>query len=251
VNGRVNQDAQAGFNFNNGINQRPFFSDPGVQRQLNMNRQQFNALNRAYQDAYGRYSQNLRGLNANLTEQQRLAAMQQFENQFRTDFGRTLDTSFRDPRYRTRYDQLNRQYMGFSSFNDPAIQRQLNLTPQQRLQVQRMTNDWRNQLQQARRNGTQLTQQQWEQMWTQNWDQLNGVFTPEQQQTWSQLTGQRYAFNSGLYTSDPDINRDGNVGVQRQINPGVNDVPHNTAPQAAPGAGTGQTAPNGTSEVKH
>ena len=245
VNGRVDEmNGQAGFN---GINQRPFFGDPGVQRQLNMNQQQFNTLNRSYQDAYRRYQQNLRGLNSNLTEQQRLAQIQQFENQFRTDFGRSLDSTFSDSRYRTRYDQLSRQYSGFSSFNDPAIQKQLNLTPQQRLQVQRMANDWRNQLLQARRNGTQLTQQQWEQMWTQNWDQLNGVFTPEQQQTWAQLTGQRYAFNPGLFSSE-QVNTSGNVGVQREADPRIN-VPYGNVPQTSPGAGTigSQGPPNGSS----
>lgn len=244
VNGRVNDmDGQAGFN---GINQRPFFNDPGVQRQLNMNRQQFNTLNRSYQDAYGRYQQNLRGLNSNLTEQQRLAQMQQFENQFRTDFGRSLDSTFSDPRYRTRYDQLYRQYSGFSSFNDPAIQKQLNLTPQQRVQVQRMANDWRNQLQQACRNGTQLTQQQWEQMWTQNWDQLNGVFTPEQQQTWAQLTGQRYAFSPDAYYGSGST--DGNVGVQRDQNTGGKYELYDNAQPAVPGvpSGSRQVAPNGT-----
>lgn len=246
VNGRIDRnDPQAGFNLNNGVNRRPFFSDPGVQRQLNMNQQQFNTLNRSYQDAYNQYSQNLRGLNANMPEQQRLAQMQKFENQFRADFGRSLESTISDPRARARYDQLNRQYMGFSSFNDPAIQQQLNLTPKQRLQVQQMANDWRNQLQQARRNGTQLTQQQWEQMWTQNWDQLNGVFTPEQQQTWAQLTGQRYAFGPNAYSGDRST--DGNVGVQREQNTGGLEL-YNQAQPAVPNApsGSGQVAPSST-----
>jgi hypothetical protein len=46
------------------INQNPFFADPGVRQQLNLNDNQFNTLNRAYQNAYGRYQQRLSALDA-------------------------------------------------------------------------------------------------------------------------------------------------------------------------------------------
>jgi hypothetical protein len=54
--------ANAPFNPNfNGINQSPFFADPGVRSQLQLNNRQFNQLNAAYQRAFQRYAQGLAG----------------------------------------------------------------------------------------------------------------------------------------------------------------------------------------------
>jgi len=213
---RLNNGGQFEFN---GINQTPFFTDPGVRRQLGLNDNQFNTLNRSYNSAYGRYRAGLDGLNPTLTDQQREQQIMLLQNQFNSDFGRSLDTTFNNPQFRSRYDELNRQYMGFNSFNDPAIQRQLNLSPQQQLQVRRLAADWRKQMQQATRgNGTDaiatsISPEQWSQMHSQYWDQLNSVFTPQQRQTWSQLTGQRYNFPPNAYFP-PD-----NSGPRGIVNP--------------------------------
>jgi hypothetical protein len=247
--GQNRLSAGVGFN-NNGISQTPFFMDPGARQQLNLNDSQFNALNRSYQDAFRRYNDNLRGLNNNLTEQQRMQQMQQFEAQFRNDFGRTVDTTFTDPRFRTRFDQLNRQFMGFNAFNDPAIQTQLNLTPQQRQQLRRLAADWRRQLQ-AGGGSAGFTQEQWNQMTSQYWDQLNSVLTPQQQQAWSQATGERFSFSPDLFRSGNNLdngNTSGNVGVIRENARGAaRIVPHSGTPQGNQNrTGTGSATPQGT-----
>jgi hypothetical protein len=217
---RVNQNS--GFDFSgNGISQTPFFNDRGVRRQLNLNDSQFNSLNSAYQNAYNNYTRSVRNLNSNLTPLQRAAQMQQLENQFNNSFGSSLDSTFINPQYRTRYDQLNRQYMGFNAFNNPAIQSQLNLTPQQQMQIRQLSADWRRQ---QLANGGTGTQQS--QMYSQYWDQLNSVLTPQQQQTWAQLTGERYAFPTNAAT--PNAGSSGTVGT-----PG--------------GAANGTAPPNGAS----
>jgi hypothetical protein len=233
----------------NGISQTPFFTDPGVRQQLNLNENQFNALNRSYQDAFRRYNDGLRGLNSSLTEQQRMRQMQQLQRQFRDDFGRSLDTTLTNPQARTRFDQLNRQFIGFNAFNDQAIQQQLNLTPQQRQQLQRLAGDWRRQLRTGRGNAG-LTQDQWARMSSQYWDQLNSVLTPQQQQTWTQLTGQRFAFSPDLFQQDDNNfdngNTSGNVGVVRDNARGAKFVPYGGTPQGnQPQTGTGAAAPQG------
>jgi len=101
--------------------------------------------------------------------------------------------------------------MGFSAFNDPAIQSQINLTPQQQMQIRRMANDWRRQLQQLSTgngaNANTVTQNQWNQLYTQFGDQLNSVLTPQQQSVWAQLTGQRYTFPYEFYAPAGPTNR--------------------------------------------
>ena len=204
-NSGVTGQSRQGNDFN-GVNQRPLFSDPGARQQLGLNDSQFSNLNRSYQEAYGRYNQGVEALDSSLTAEQRQERMQQLQGTFNNEFNRSLGSAITNPEMRTRYSQLDRQYQGFNAFNDQAVQRQLNLTPQQTLQVQRMAADWHNQMQQVTRgggtdaNGQQLNQQQWTAMQSQYSDKLNSVLTPEQQRTWSQLTGQRYNFPSSAYS---------------------------------------------------
>jgi hypothetical protein len=253
---RLRANANANANLNTGITPNPFFADPGVRQQLNLNDTQFNSLNRAYLDSYNRFNQNVTGLNANLTPEQRMARMQQLENQFNTDFSRSADTTFNDPRFRTRFDQLNRQYMFFNAFNDRALQRQLSLTPQQMQQVQQLAAQWRQQLMQLNSNNgvgvSGIDPQEWNQIYTQYWNQLNGVLTPEQQQTWMQLTGQRYTFPSNLYVPTTRPRGANRVPTApNQVPPGT------TEPRYVPLGGTtsgtgnaankGQTTPQGNS----
>ena len=186
LNARVNANAglrnsAAGVSTNvdtlNGVSQTPFFSDPGARQQLNLNNTQYNALNRAYQNAYNRYNQAVNNLSPNLTEQQRALQMQQLQAQFNQSLAATVNGTFNNPQTLARYNQLNRQFMGFNAFNDPAIRQQLNLTPDQVRQLRTLSNNWRQQLQQFRRGaGNDLSTvdtSQWNQLWQQYSTQLN------------------------------------------------------------------------------
>jgi hypothetical protein len=187
----------------NGISPTPFFTDPGVGRQLNLNANQTNALNRAYQTAYFRYNQALKNLNPNLTPEQRDFQLQQLQAQFNQDLSGTLNTTFTDPQLLGRYNQLNTQFMGFNAFNNPRIRQQLNLTPDQTRQIRTLANNWRQQLQQFRRGAgndlSNVDMSQWNQMWQQYATQLNAVLTPDQQQLWTRLVGQPYTFSPNVY----------------------------------------------------
>jgi hypothetical protein len=167
-----------------------------------MNNTQFNSLNRAYQNAYNRYNQATRNLNPNLNEAQREQQLQQMQSQFNSDMAGTVNGTFNNPQMLNRYNQLNRQFMGFNAFNDPSIRRQLNLSADQLRQLRTLNNNWRQQLQQFRRGAgndlSNVNQQQWTQMWQQYATQLNGVLTPDQQQTWAQLVGQPYTFSPNV-----------------------------------------------------
>jgi len=205
ANGNNNRlNGNGNFNFS-GISQNPFFNDPGVRQQLNLNDNQFNNLNRAYQTAYARYNQALNNLDANLTPQQREQQMLRLQNQFNTDLNQSVNSTFTDPQLRNRFGQLNRQFQGFNAFNEPGIQRQLNLTNEQRNQIRQLAAQWRTQLQQfSRGDGTDsgsvnITPEQWSQLSSQFYDQLNSILTPQQQQQWNQLTGQRYNFPASAY----------------------------------------------------
>jgi hypothetical protein len=167
---------------------------------MNLNDNQFNTLNRSYQDSWNRFNQGANNL-GNLNEQQRMQQMQQLEGRFNQEFGQALDSTFTDPRARQRFNQLNNQFSGFDAFNNRDVRQQLNLTPEQQRQLRGLSSAWRQRMQQLRRagNDAQLTDQQWAQLQAQNMQQLNTVLTPQQQQLWSQMVGQQYNFPSSLY----------------------------------------------------
>jgi hypothetical protein len=247
-----NRAGASGTNANvSGVSSTPFFSDPGVRRQLNMNNTQFNSLNRAYQNAYNRYNQATRNLAPNLNEAQRAQQLQQLQSQFNSDLAGTVNGTFTNPQTLNRYNQLNRQFMGFNAFNDPQVRQQLNLSADQMRQLRTLNNNWRQQLQQFRRGAgndlSNVNQQQWSQMWQQYATQLNGVLTPDQQQTWAQLVGQPYTFSPNVMFGAP-----GTAGNFQQMAPQPTDASSGTTgttrffpntPGGAPNAAGGSTNP--------
>jgi hypothetical protein len=225
----------------------PFFMDPGARRQLNMNDQQFNQMNQAYQNALQQYNQRLNqlGTNPNLTPQQRAAQMQQLQAQFNQQFGQTVDTTFTDPRVRQRFNQLNRQFQPFAALNDATVTQQLQITPEQQRQLRLLGSRWRQQMQRLRRAGSSAANdptradQQFAAMQLQYQQQMQQVLTPEQWQAWTQMTGEQYNFPQTAFfppqgndlrtaerqsigvpnrsvngvQNDSNAKRDGNVGV--------------------------------------
>jgi hypothetical protein len=198
------------------VHRTPWFNDPGVRQQLNLNDNQFNQLSRAYQDAYTRYNQGAAGLKNTLPEQQRMQQLQRLQARFHQDFNTSLDTTFTDPRLRQRYNQLNWQYQGPMAFNDPLMRQQLNLTPDQQQQLRRLGYRWHQQLGGMRGpggNNPRLTQQQWNALRVQYQNQLGGILSPAQQQAYSQLIGQPYDFPVNMY-----LQSDANAAAQPGLN---------------------------------
>lgn len=194
---RQQQAGRANGNFG-GIAQRPFFADPGARQQLNLNDNQYQGLNQAYQQAWNRYSEGMNRLDRNLNEQQRQQELQRLQSEFDRNFNRTLDTTFTDPTFRQRYNQLNWQYQGLEAFNDPSVRQQLNLTSQQQRQLRQLQADWRRRMQRGGRTGDNnragMTAAELQQMRQQYQTQLNSLLTPQQQQIWNGMVGQPYQY---------------------------------------------------------
>jgi hypothetical protein len=218
------------FDFNDPI-RRPFFTDEGARRELNMNDQQFNQLNQAHQQAFMQFNQAANQLNANpnLTPQQRAMQMQRLRATFNQQFGQTLDTTFTDPRFRQRFNQLDWQFRPFAAFNDATVNGQLQLTPQQQRQMRQLSVRWRQQMQRLRRAGSNaasdpaLANEQFAAMQLQFQQQMQQVMTPQQWQTWNQLTGPQFNFPPTAFQQDDDISV-----AQRPV------VPEGTPGQFAP-----------------
>src|ERR1700683_3023049 len=66
----------------------PWFGNPAVQKQLNINGEQFNQLNRAYGQAWNTYQNGVKelGANANLSAADRAQRLQDLERNFHKNF---------------------------------------------------------------------------------------------------------------------------------------------------------------------
>lgn len=166
-----------------------------VTKSLNLTEQQLRDLNTATTDTQNRLAKDYEKAAA-LTGQERANQLQQLNQQYNTDWNKAATKVFNENQAR-RYQQLQYQYGGFNTFNDPAVQQQLKLTDEQRKALGQSI-DWSNQQMQTinqqgvtdNQKGMQLYrdyQQQYQ-------ERMNKFLTPEQQKAWQQMTGEQYNF---------------------------------------------------------
>lgn len=182
--------------------QSPWFTNPALRTELGLTESQYNQLNNNYNQAYAAYQQRLNNLERNLSNAQIQAERNQLYSQFQNEFNRNVDTVLTKPAARQRYNELNLQYQGYAAFNNPALQRKLNLTPEQIRRLNKYNDDfnsrwdrWNTQYSTSRDSVTQ----QFNDALAENQKNLNDVLTPEQRQTWRRLAGPRYDFIPDIY----------------------------------------------------
>jgi hypothetical protein len=171
--------------------------------------------------------------------------LQQFANQFDSEFTGVVDSTFTDPAMRQRFNQLNLQHQGIGAFSDPQIAQQLNLTAQQRQQMRALAGEWRQQLRQLQAGRrTNLTTQQFNALQSQFLGRVNTVLTPEQQQQWAQLIGPIHNFPmTAFFPPGNDIAGDARASTPVQSRSGSGVVQGDTG--TTQGGTTGRIAPFG------
>lgn len=180
----------------------PWFTDPAVRQELKLSDAQFDRLNESYTTSWQQYSDNLNKLGKDLNDEQRMERIRKLNDSFLDDYSRSVDSVVTDPAARQRYNQLHWQYRGYGAFNDAYVQKQLNLTPEQRAKVRQAERDWDRQM------------DQWSRRYADNQDEilrqfnrsrpefqegLKSFLTVRQQNTWRDMTGQPYEFPAEIY----------------------------------------------------
>lgn len=203
-NGQVdNRNGNARLRNNNGYyTQTPWFSNPVVREQLQLNEQQLSRLNQGYQQSWTRYNRERNLLGDNLTPEQRLRREGELRSEFQRGFSPAVDASFTDTTARQRYNQMYWQYQGYDAFNDPTLQQQLELTPEQRQQLNEHGTAWNQQFDTWRsdyprnrdRVGKELRDARREAR-----QRINSTLTPEQRTKWNTVIGQPFEFEPDVY----------------------------------------------------
>jgi hypothetical protein len=181
----------------------PWFGDQVVRQQLNLTNDQFNALQRAYNQAWSRYQTELGQVGRySPTDAQRIKKMSDLQASFYQNLNGAVDRSITNPQQRQRYNQLYLQYQGYNAFSDPGVQQNLNLTSEQREKLNQYGQDWNRQmaaLQQAYQTNPAAATLRYNQLMQQQAQRYSSVLTPQQQQMWQEMTGQPYTFPAGTY----------------------------------------------------
>jgi hypothetical protein len=166
-----------------------------VSRSLTINDRQFQQLNTMTQRLQERYQTQYDRVST-LPERQRQDRLMQLNREYTSAWLNDAKTVL-DSRQLSRYQQLQLQYGGFSTFNDPAIQKQLNLTDTQ-LRDLGDSLTWSN-----RRTQEIVNQAQTDRVLALEWyrdyskefqDRLKRILSGEQQRQWSDMTGESFPF---------------------------------------------------------
>ena len=196
----------------------PWFSNPSVRQELKLNDDQYNALNRQYEQAWVEYNKNRTVIDSSLSLQkqaQREAALRQ---SFHKQFSPAVEATITDQAARDRYNQLHNQYRGYSAFQDPTLQQELNLTPEQQQKLDQYNADWNKQVANWRtdypvkRETVAKQMRDARQAARRN---IDGTLTPAQRARWNSLMGQPYEFH-------PDVYFPGQTTTNTTLKPAVN-----------------------------
>jgi hypothetical protein len=181
---------------------RPWFSNPGVRRQLKIDDDQYNTLNKSYTEYWTPYNQVVVGVPADLDEQQRQQRITAAYGTFNQGFNKASVQVFTDPGVRSRYNQLHLQYLGYGAFNDPTVQERLRLSDEQRQNFNRYNADWNKQMNtysSEYAKDREGVNKQFGEHWKQTQTRINATLTPEQRKTWSEMSGESYDFPADTY----------------------------------------------------
>ncbi len=173
----------------------PLYRQDDIGRALNLTADQINRLNAVTTQTDAQFRDRYNTINT-LREAERLTRYRDLTREYLTDWNRNAQSVFNDAQ-RARYQQLYYQYGGFDALYDPAVQRQLSLTP---AQIQTLNDQaaWSYQQQQlindAARTDAARAAQQYRDYWQQRQQRFNTYLTPQQQRAWAALTGEPYQF---------------------------------------------------------
>ena len=179
--------------------QLPWFNDPDVRAQIKMSNDQYKRLSGDYVRFRTRYDRALAEIEAERDEAARRARVLSALDEYDRDLTKSLDSVLTDRISRRRYDQLYRQYQGYSALHTPSIQKQLALTAQQKAKIAEYEEDWDAEYVVIRQEFEKDRPAAMRHLKHARRDieaRIIALLTPEQTRLWSELTGDRYEFST-------------------------------------------------------
>lgn len=173
----------------------PLYQNPNVSRSLNLSNDQLSRLRDTTTQLQAQYRNQALQL-VNLPPAERTARMQELERNYTNDLTKHVDRVL-TPEQRTRYRQLELQSRGPGVFADIAVQRQLNLTRDQRERlraIDEQTNRALRELARTAQGNRTEANRRYEALLRDTDNQINSVLSPDQRRAWQEMVGERFTF---------------------------------------------------------
>jgi Spy/CpxP family protein refolding chaperone len=175
------------------MNQTPFFTNQGVQKQLKLTQPQMKQLQQSYGDFWGQYIKDQTAAQVNKGKSNTAEMATNFSNQMLRSAQGILD-----PTQYLRFRQLHWQGQGFNVFNDPTVIQSLKLTADQQTKIRayaEQQNQSLNSIFGSSSTDPQVAAKEYEKLRLQHDQYLNSLLTPQQQQELRSLLGGPYDFS--------------------------------------------------------
>lgn len=202
----------------------PWFNNPDVKAEIKLDTNQYKDLTDAYTNYWTRYTRGLGEIKPDISEEARRARQLELYDEFQQDFTKSIDDIIVDPDSRQRYEQLYRQYQGYSALRNPALQSELQLSAAQREKLHQYDQEWQRKIGKIREDfgrDRRAAMRELRHARHQIHDQIFATLSPEQQATWKAMTGPRFDFPHQVYIPEPPV-----PGIKGEGNP--------TAPPVTP-----------------
>ena len=186
------------------VSRTPWFASPEVRAELGLNDDQQALLNARYGELWKRYNKEYRFFGTPLTEGERLRheGLSEVNDRFATDFTKNVDEVLADRALRSRYDQLQRQYLGYDALFSPTVQRELRLTATQQQQLRDYRREWSDELARVRKSSSTdraVAMRDLKHARRQIRERIEETLTPAQRRLWADMTGKPYEFPGESY----------------------------------------------------
>ena len=94
------------------IPEQPWYSDPAIRKELDLDDQRYTRLQSIYQKSLERYQQGLKKIDPSLSDEERMKYQDELRTEFNRGFHKSTQTAITDPVRRQRYNQLYWQHQG-------------------------------------------------------------------------------------------------------------------------------------------
>jgi hypothetical protein len=230
----------------------PWFDNDDLRRELDLDEDQIRRLNDAYGAAWRQMrseGENAGNAGAGLSDEARARRMRELRDRFEDTFSRDTRSIFRDERQRQRFNQLSLQRQGFSAFDNPRLQRDLNLNETQIRQLQDLNQSFNSELESLR--GTfaadrQGTERRFNELRDRTETGFQGILNDQQRTAFDEMTGERFDFGNDIFFVEPLQRNSSNAQGSGPLNQSNNRTGLGTSTGVGTQGGTGLGTQGGT-----
>jgi hypothetical protein len=172
-----------------------WYRDADVRKAMTITDEQIKRLNEAYDKFGTRYREDYGRLDK-LTDRERADRLRELTQTYRTDLYKSY-ADILDEKQMARYRQLDLQYRGWNSFNDPDVVKGLSLSEEQLGKLRELSAQADRTMRDiVQASGTDLdaASRRYADHRARTWEQINRIFNEDQRRAWTRLTGDPYDF---------------------------------------------------------